>query len=356
MGQSVRQPVLDTPPKITLGITEACPYRCRHCYGACDTLPKPRELDAAQWIALVRDLARQGVIQAYIEGGEPLYKPGFLDILRTATPLMMTLMRTHGWSLTRDMARQLADAGLGRGLVDIMGSDAATHEWFTMDRGSFASACGAVRNLVAADIPTDMLVILTRQNAAQLPAIARLAADLGAQRLGVLRLYPLGRARDAWSEIALGLSDQMAALAALDPPPCLDIMQSWHPYDHNCCWQAAAINAFGRAIGCMYLRDYVDFGDARQTPYVDIYRTDPLYRALRSGDVEESCADCTATQGSRGGCRSAAYAFRGRWTAPDPFDVTLNHGMDLTLLPPARKRHAGFDTHAADKLAGADPQ
>jgi hypothetical protein len=52
--------------------------------------------------------------------------------------------------------------------------------------------------------------------------------------------------------------------------------------------------------------------------------------------VEESCGDCSATQGSHGGCRSAAYAFHGRWTAPDPFDSALNHGTDLTRLPPVR--------------------
>ena len=48
------------------------------------------------WLRLISELADGGVIHAYIEGGEPLIKPGFLDILRAMTPRMMTLMRTHG--------------------------------------------------------------------------------------------------------------------------------------------------------------------------------------------------------------------------------------------------------------------
>ena len=244
-------PVLESPPKITLGITETCPLRCNYCYADCAHAPKQGELHEAQWVDLIKGLADQGVIQAYIEGGEPLAKPGFMNILRSATPVMMTLLRTHGIGLTHDVARELADIGLGRGLVDFMGADAATHDYAAGTAGSFEQSCAAVRNLVAAGIPVDVLTILTTRTAPQLSAIAKLASDLGASRIGVLRLYPLGRARHVWSELALSMNAQTAALASLQCPSGLGLMQSWHPNDHNCCWQAAAINAFGRAIGCM---------------------------------------------------------------------------------------------------------
>lgn len=326
-------PVLDSPPKITIGVTEACPLRCRHCYADCARAPKEGEVSAPTWIRVLRDLAGRGIIQAYFEGGEPLAKPGFLDILRAITPVMMTLMRTHGIGLDAPMARALREAGLGRALVDVMGARAATHDDWTGTPGSFDEACAAVRHLVAEGIPTDVLVILTRQTAPELNGILKLAHRLGAERVGVLRLYPMGRAKRAWSDIALPLDAQMKAIAGLRPPDGLTVMQSWHPNDHNCCWQAAAINAFGRAIGCMYLREYVDHGDATATPYDEIWRDNALYRTIRAGNVEERCGTCSATQGSHGGCRSTAYAWHRRWTAPDPFDTTLNHGIDLSRLP-----------------------
>lgn len=314
---------------------------CRHCYADCASAPKAGELPTERWAALLADLADRGVIQVYIEGGEPLLKPGFKDLLRAVTPRMMTLVRTHGCGVSAASARELADAGLGRVLVDVMGADSLTHDAHTGTPGSFAATCGAIRHFVNAGIPADALVILTRQTAPQLSRIAAMAAGLGAQRLGILRLYPLGRARLAWAEMALSLEEQTAALAALQVPAGLRIMQSWHPNDHNCCWQAAAINAFGRAIGCMYLREYVDYGDATTTPLDEIWRDNPLYRELRSGKVEEKCDDCSSTQGSHGGCRSTAYAWHGRWSAPDPFDAGLNRGTDLTRLPPARPRCTG---------------
>lgn len=129
-------PVLETPPKITFGITETCPLRCSYCYADCARAPKEGELNEAQWIALIKSLNEQGVIQVYIEGGEPLAKPGFMNILRAATPTMMTMMRTHGAGLTHDVAQELADIGLGRSFVDLMGADAATHDAATGTPGS----------------------------------------------------------------------------------------------------------------------------------------------------------------------------------------------------------------------------
>ena len=327
------RPTLASPPKITLGLTETCPLRCRHCYADCAARPKPGELAAADWLRLIDQVIEDGVIQIYIEGGEPLAKPGILDVLSRCSASAMTLLRTHGTLIDAAMAAALKTSGLGRVLVDLMGADAQTHDWCTDTPGSFRAACDGIRRTVEVGIPTDILVILTRQTAPQLNDLLRLAADIGVERVGILRLYPLGRAKRIWSDIALSLDEQSEALASLQVPPGIGVMQSWHPFNRNCCWQAAAVNAFGRAIGCMYLREYVDFGSVRDARYLDIWQHNPLYRELRSGRVERDCPDCSKSQGASGGCRAAAYAFRGRWTAPDPFDTTLNDGMDLRVLP-----------------------
>jgi radical SAM protein with 4Fe4S-binding SPASM domain len=326
-------PVLDTPPKISVSITEACPHACAHCYADCARAPKPGEIAIPEWRAILARLADEGFIQAYFEGGEPLAKPGFLDLLDAVAPRMMTLLRTRGAGLDDRVADRLARARLGRLLVDLMGDDAASHDAAAGSPGAFAAACAAIGHAAARGIPADALVVLTRRTAPRLNAILRLARDLGAERAGILRLYPLGRAKRIWEEIALPLEAQMAALAALEPPAGLAVMQSWHPRNQNCCWQAAALDAFGRIIGCQYLREYVDHGSIRDRPYLDAWRNAPLYRQLRAGHVEASCPDCAASQRSHGGCRSTAYAFHGRWDAPDPFDATLNDGVDLASLP-----------------------
>jgi radical SAM protein with 4Fe4S-binding SPASM domain len=327
------QPAFREPPKISISITKTCNLRCAHCYGDCTPAPSPRELGRQEWLDFIDYLVAHDFIQLYIEGGEPFHRADFLDVLRHAAPRMMTLVRTHGTLIDKPMARTLKRIGVGRVFVDVMAARAETHDALTGVPGSFEKSCAAVRHLAAAGVKADMLIILHRKNAGEINDYLKLARDLGALRVGLLRLYPLGRAKRLWSELALSLDEQMAVIGALDPPPGLQVMQSWHPQDRNCCWQAATVDAFGNSIGCTYLREYVNFGNIRDTPFLDTWHNHPLYRQLRSGAVEQSCSGCHGKEHTRGGCRSTAYAFHGRWDAPDPFCTTLNQGVDLRVLP-----------------------
>jgi radical SAM protein with 4Fe4S-binding SPASM domain len=326
-------PSIERPPKITFSLTETCNQQCRHCYGGCHKAGKRPELSTSEWLAFIDYLAANGVIQTYIEGGEPLHRADIFTILRHATRKMMTLLRTNGTLIDAAMARRLKKIGVGRVFVDLMGASAETHDWFAGVPGSFTLACAAVRHLVDAGITTDVLTILTRRNAGEIQAILDLAQPLGAQRVGVLRLYPLGPVKRRWHELALSLDEQMRVIMALEPPAGLELMQSWHPRDRNCCWQSATVNAFGDSIGCPYLREYINHGNVRDVPLMEMWDTNALYKTLRSGEVETSCASCDTNDGSRGGCRSTAYAFRGKWDAADPFCPTLNDGVDLRVLP-----------------------
>lgn len=339
------QPKFETPPKITLSITNTCNLACAHCYGDCTPTPSPRELTTAEVLAFIDYLVANDFIQIYIEGGEPQLRPDFERILAHCGRRLMTLVRTHGTLMTAAVARAWRRHGVGRAYVDIMGACAATHERLSGVAGSFERSCAAVRHLVAAGVETDVLIIMNRHNVGELNAYLQLALSLGATRAGILRLYPLGRAKRRWRELALSAQEQDDAIAGLDPPAGLGVMQSWHPRDRNCCWQAAAVSPFGDSIGCMYLREYVNHGNIRDMPFLDTWHHAPLYRTLREGKVEGDCNGCHARSHTRGGCRSTAYAFHGRFDAPDPFCTTQNRRVDLRVLPERLLRE---DTGPAD--------
>ncbi|QJR10444.1 Putative mycofactocin radical SAM maturase MftC [Usitatibacter rugosus] len=327
------RPRYETPPHLTISITDTCNLACKWCYADCGSKRERRPLETGEWLSFIDYLAENGFIQVYFEGGEPFHLRGFMRILAHATPRMMTFVRTNGTLVTPRLASRLAKLGVGRMLVDIQGANAGTHDGLTGSPGSFDKACAAVRRLAGEGIKTDVLVILNRRNAGELQALADLAREMGAKRLGILRLYPLGRAKRAWTELSLSIEEQQAAVTAVRPGEGFEIMQSWHPRDRNCCWQAAAVNATGDSIGCMYLREYVNFGNVLETPLLETWSTHPLYQQLRKGNVKSSCSSCNENDGTQGGCRSTAYAFRGSWDAPDPFCSHLNDGIDLRVLP-----------------------
>jgi radical SAM protein with 4Fe4S-binding SPASM domain len=322
-----------TPPKITISITNKCNLECRWCYGDCGKPTEEPELSCREWFKFIDYLLANDFIAAYIEGGEPFHRPDFLKILKYSSRRLMTLVRTNGTLIDEKLAKELKAIGVGRIFVDIMGATAATHDELTGVEGSFQKSCAAVEHLTAAGIKTDVLVILNRKTFREIQGCVDLAHRLGALRLGILRLYPLGRAKRAWFELALSLEEQTAAIANLRVPDSFQVMKSWHPNDRNCCWQGATVNAFGDSIGCTYLREYVNFGNIRVTPFLDTWNNNELYRTLREGAVEKSCPSCSEKDGTRGGCRSTAFAFHGRWDAPDPFCTRLNEGTDLRVLP-----------------------
>lgn len=328
----LRGPYYQTPPKITISFTESCNLQCKHCYADCARRPGARELSGPEWLGFIEYLVRHEFISVYFEGGEPLNRPDFLQVLQRSSRDLMTMVRTNGTLVTPTVARNLRHSGVGLVLVDIMGARAATHDWLTGVGGSFRKSCNAIKLLQAEGISAWMLTILNRRNAAEMNDYLELAASLGVPKVGILRLYPLGRAKQRWGELSMSIEEQMIVIEGLRIPEGVRLMQSWHPRDRNCCWQAAAVNAYGDSIGCSYLREYVNYGNIRDIPFLETWKH-PLYRQLRAGRVEKSCTGCESNEHTRGGCRSTAYAFRGRWDAPDPYCSTLNDGVDLRVLP-----------------------
>ncbi|GGQ32224.1 radical SAM protein [Streptomyces virginiae] len=324
--------VLNEPLKSWLQVTQSCNLKCRQCYGDCEDRPRATEMRRTEYASLIREMAESGVIEVFVEGGEPLNRPDATDLLAELTPHVMTRLRTNATLLTPRTATRLKEIGIGEVYVDVLGATAATHDWHVRVPGSFDRTVQGLKNAQAAGLPVSLLIIMTRRNVHELQDVLELAADLGVPRVGVLRLYPLGRARTQWKDLALRLTDQMAALDSLRVPDTVHLMTSWHPKDGNCCWQNAGVDATGRSVGCAYLRDYADYGNVREVSWLDTWN-DAAYVRNRAGHVDGGCDSCEGTQGSSGGCRSTAFAFTGRWDAPDPFCTTTNGGIDVSQLP-----------------------
>lgn len=322
----------DNPVRLWAQVTNTCNLNCVLCYGDCSDERRGEELSTAEWLEFIDHLVDEESSQIYFEGGEPLQRPDFFTILEHCARRMLVWMRTNGTLITREVAARLRGLGVGAVCVDLWAAREATHDSLVGVPGSYAKTVQGIKHLVAEGIPTTMCIILMRPNVGELAEYLEMARDLGVKRVGVLRLYPIGRARRKWSELALSLGEMMTALASMNPPQDLYVMQSWHPRDGNCCWENSGVDAYGRSIGCPYLREYVNYGNIRETTFLETWKH-PLYVQLREAEVDGACTECDDAEGTGGGCRSSAYAFTGRWDAADPFCVEQNKGVDLRVLP-----------------------
>lgn len=329
-------PRLDRPFKLTICVTQSCAMDCKLCYADCGSATKP-ELTTEQWKSFIDELVENGVLHIFFEGGEPFDRPDFEEILAYASGRLYIAIRTHAVDIDPARAARLKKLGIGRLYVDLFSAQEAVQDELTGRPGSFASTVAGMRNALAAGLKITLLGILSRKNHLHLQDYIALASDLGIDQVGILRLYPLGRARKNWAELSLTLDEMTDALGALRIPDGIQLMQSWHPRNGNCCWQTAAVSPSGDSIGCPYMREYVDYGNITEVPFLETW-DHPTYKLVRSSDVESVCPECSATQGSHGGCRATAYAFHGRLTASDPYCVNNNNGVDLRDLPQRKLR------------------
>lgn len=324
-------PNVERPFKLTICVTQTCDMDCKLCYADCGKAKKP-ELTTAEWKTFIDQLVDEGFLHIFFEGGEPFDRPDFEEILKHCRRRLFVAIRTHAVGIDKARAARLKEMGVGRLYVDLFAAEPEIQDALTGTPGSYDRSVAGMRNALAEGIGVTILGILSRKNHTHLQKYLDLAQAIGADQVGILRLYPLGRARQNWAELSLTLEEMTDALARLEVPKGIQLMQSWHPKDGNCCWQNAAVLPTGESVGCPYLREYVDYGDIRENTFLETWNH-PLYRQLRSCDVEATCPDCSATQGSHGGCRATAFAFHGRFTAPDPYCSHNNAGVDLRDLP-----------------------
>lgn len=99
-----------------LEVTRRCNLSCAYCGSACSLTKQREELTTEAFIDIVRQIAADFVpenITVAVTGGEPLTKPGILDLFRELQRLGFPYgMVTNGWLLTDEVARTIVDAGM----------------------------------------------------------------------------------------------------------------------------------------------------------------------------------------------------------------------------------------------------
>jgi radical SAM protein with 4Fe4S-binding SPASM domain len=167
----------------TCELTARCNLGCGHCFIVDHAAPRPasgEELDAATWAGILDDLADAGCLWLGLTGGEPLLRPDFPTIYEAARRrgFLVTLL-TNGTVITDGIADLLA--ALPPLVVDISlyGASEATCERVTGDPLAFTSCLEGTRRLLDRGVRVSLKTALTRDNAPDLPALRRIADDLG---------------------------------------------------------------------------------------------------------------------------------------------------------------------------------
>jgi radical SAM protein with 4Fe4S-binding SPASM domain len=340
-------------------ITLACDLSCRHC-GSRAGRERPDELDTAEALDLVRQMADLGVREVTLIGGEAYLRDDWLEIAQAITRLGMACgMTTGGRQLTPERARAAREAGI-RGVSVSVDGLRETHDALRGVKGSFDAAMEAITNLQNAGIVASANTQFNRPSLPEIPALFDLLCEKKIRAWQVQLTVAMGRAVEETNLLLepFQVLDVMEMLARLKPTadahgvriwpgnnigyfgPYETMLRGGMPRGHMASCGAGrstlGIEANGDIKGCPSLptRDYVG-GNVRDHSLRDVWeRSAPLRftRDRTASDLSGFCRTCYYADECRAGCSWTTHVLFGK-----PGDNPFCHHRALELLAAGKR-------------------
>lgn len=149
------------PPLMILSVTERCNLRCAGCYSQNLRREPEPEMSHARLQAIVAEASGLGISIILLAGGEPLMKPGLLDMTAKCRDTIFPLL-TNGYLLDDATIARLKEQRHVIPMLSIEGFETETD--LRRGAGTYAHVCRAMERLHAAGIFFGVSVTVTRLN------------------------------------------------------------------------------------------------------------------------------------------------------------------------------------------------
>lgn len=318
------------PLEAHLQITEACPLPCPNCHVAPRAdgahVPAPVVLERA------RALAEAGVLRVALGGGEVSLHPELAELVPAVHALGLSVGVTTA-GLHPESAEAFSGADQVNVSLDGLGDTYHETRGYTGD----VRALDTVRRLRARGVRVGVNVVLTRRSLPHLGETVAAAEAAGVTEIQLLRLKPVGRARERYLDERLdeaqGLALWPTLRALLERHPGLSIrvdcallpFLAAHDPDPE---RLARFGFWGCQGG-----DTLLSVDTRGRAHPCSFWAGPVEARWREGVREGACGGCPYQAVCRGGCHAVALATAGDGFAPDPECPRVLAAARATALP-----------------------
>lgn len=164
-------------------LTYQCGLQCAFCPNSVDFARIRSELTTADWIRVMQQARRMGVVQLTFTGGEPLLRSDLEELVSYAKSLgFYTSLETSGNDLDESRLRRLKRAGLGGVQLSFQDSTKVMNDFLT-DSRTFELKRRAADMLRAHRFPVVIRCVLHRQNIEHLRKFVALGIEMRAELL-----------------------------------------------------------------------------------------------------------------------------------------------------------------------------
>jgi GeoRSP system radical SAM/SPASM protein len=331
----VSEQFLSRPILVNWSLSYRCNFVCRHCY---TRLEEGAELGTDDCLTIGNKLADFGVIGVNFGGGEPLLRQDLFRLTRAfADRGLKVSMNSNGWLIDDAAAGAIRDAGFERVGVSLDGADAATHDAFRCQEGSYDKAKAALARLRERGVPVSVSIVVNRMNRGQIRQyLTQCRADgittiflhnFKGIGLGKLHADELDLPPAEWKAFyreALALKQEFhpALTISFDDP----ILASLPGFNDNgekpairgstCGKISLHVKPDGSITPCGFIP--IAIGNALTDDLEKVWFESHVLSALRNKEPKEKCKGCKDYDWCLGGCSARALAGTGDFDMPDP--------------------------------------
>ena len=201
---------------LRMSVTDRCDFRCVYCMAKNMTfLPRQQVLTLEELQRLATLFVGMGVRKIRLTGGEPLIRPGIVDLCRNiaALPGLRELVMTSNGSQLGRLARPLVQAGVKRMNISLDSLDASRFRAITRN-GDLRQVLDGIEAAREAGFERVKLncVVMKGRNFDEVPALVQYAIDQGID-ISFIEEMPLGDVGRSRGE-SFCSSDEVRALIA----------------------------------------------------------------------------------------------------------------------------------------------
>ena len=195
--QTCEEEGLHVPPVIILSVTDRCNLHCHGCYSQGLNREAKAEMSSDRLERLFSEAEALGTAIILLAGGEPLMKPGLLDITKKYPRIIFPLL-TNGTLLDDQIVGRIKEQRNVIPMLSLEGFEGDTD--LRRGAGTYARVCKAMEKLQATGVFFGVSITVTRSNFATVTAdsFVRGLLGRGCKAFFYVDYSPVSKETESW--------------------------------------------------------------------------------------------------------------------------------------------------------------
>ncbi len=342
--------MIPNPLALIAEVTHRCPLHCVYCSNPLELAVVSSELSTEEWIDILQQCGRLGMLHAHFTGGEPLARPDLVALIDAARSAgLYTNLITSGIGLAEARLTALVEAGLDHIQLSLQDSREDSANWIAGAK-AHAHKIELSRIIRRHKIALTVNLVIHRQNIDHLEEMIAFIEQLSPERIEIAHTQYYGWAlqnRAALLPTRAQLDRAVETVAAADARLAgrirIDsVVPDYYARFPKACmggWgrRLMLINPSGKVLPC-HAAEVIPglaFENVRQRSLDFIWRESPSFQRFRGEEwMPEPCRSCDRRAEDFGGCRCQALLLTGDASATDPACslAPAHHIIEAALL------------------------